>query len=58
MTNPGGNGEKSSSLGSTLAKWPLRTVVAILVLGAILIEHKDLMGLPLNRSRRKNKRRP
>lgn len=58
MTKNALNTGKSSSLGSTLAKWPLRTVVAILVLGAILIEHKDLMGWPLNRSPRKNKRRP
>jgi len=58
MTKNALNTGKSVSLGSTLAQWPLRTVVVLLVLGAIIIEHRDLMGWPLNQPRKKHTRRP
>jgi hypothetical protein len=58
MTKNAQNTGKSVSLGSTLAKWPLRTVVAILVAGVLLYENKDLVGSPLKRLWGRNKRRP
>lgn len=58
MTKNALNTGKSVSLGSTLAKWPLRTAVALLVVGVLIYENKDLVGLPLKRLLRKNKRRP
>lgn len=58
MAKPVGKGEKSSSLGSTLGKWPLSTVVAMLVVSVLLYENKDLVGSPLKRLWGKKKRRP